>query len=245
MNDVAYLIEQLQPLVGNKAMPEHPFVLYYLGLSKRALGLNELAQAAAKPNEAAQRRQNANGRFTEAAQHFAAAAAAFKERVKPDGGAKDLPVDQEWVARRRPDIALCFEVLEHVPNAESALRTIVDSLPEGCEIAFSVPLHGRLEEVFGHLSIFDAQRVAAMTEAAGLDLVSAEPLCNRWTLVVGRKRPADARGAAAADDRDHDVHVVDPSAITSHALTVAGDQPRSLAIVGARRIFRSSVPSVS
>ena len=43
----AQAIEQLQNLAGNKAMPEHPFVLYYLGLSKRALGLGELAQAAA------------------------------------------------------------------------------------------------------------------------------------------------------------------------------------------------------
>ena len=59
----AQAIEQLQPLAGNKAMPEHPFVLYYLGLSKRALGLNELAQAVTKPNEAAQRRQNANGQI--------------------------------------------------------------------------------------------------------------------------------------------------------------------------------------
>jgi 2-polyprenyl-3-methyl-5-hydroxy-6-metoxy-1,4-benzoquinol methylase len=47
---------------------------------------------------------------------------------------KDLyTLDSEWVARRSPDIALCFEVLEHVPDAESALRTIADSLPEGCE----------------------------------------------------------------------------------------------------------------
>src|SRR5204863_3710802 len=94
----AQAVEQLQPLAGNKAMPEHPFVLYYLGLSKRALGLSELAQAAAKPNEAPQRTQAANGRFTEAAQHFAAAAATFKERAKIDPDAKDLSVDQEWIA---------------------------------------------------------------------------------------------------------------------------------------------------
>src|SRR5260370_1093509 len=95
----ALAAEQLQPLAGNKAMPEYPFVLYYLGLSKRALGLGELDQATAKPNEAPQRKQNANARFAEAAQHFAAAAAAFKDRVKLDPDAKDLPVDQEWVAR--------------------------------------------------------------------------------------------------------------------------------------------------
>src|SRR5258707_5021538 len=67
----AQAIEQLQNLACNKTMPEYTFVLYYLGLSQRALGLSELAQATAKPNEAPQRRQTANGRFNEAAQHFA------------------------------------------------------------------------------------------------------------------------------------------------------------------------------
>jgi TolA-binding protein len=95
----AQAAEQLQQLTGNTAFPDHPFVLYYLGLSKRALGLGELAQATAKPNEAAQRRQNANQRFGEAAQQFTAAASLFKQRIKPDPNAKELPPDQEWLAR--------------------------------------------------------------------------------------------------------------------------------------------------
>src|SRR5262249_14613568 len=60
-------VENLQPLAGSKEMPEHPFVLYYLGLARRGLGVRELAQAAQKPNEAPQRRQTANQRFDEAA----------------------------------------------------------------------------------------------------------------------------------------------------------------------------------
>src|SRR5438552_3600188 len=36
------VVEQLQPLAGIKGLPDHRFVLYYLGLSKRALGVAEL-----------------------------------------------------------------------------------------------------------------------------------------------------------------------------------------------------------
>ena len=95
----AQAIEQLQPLAGNKGAPDYPFILYYLGLSKRALGLAELMQAATKPNEAPQRRQAANQRFGEAVKHFADAAGAFQERSKPDPSAKEPTVAQEWQAR--------------------------------------------------------------------------------------------------------------------------------------------------
>src|SRR5262249_15622251 len=66
-------LEQLQPLLGNKDFPEHPFVLYHFALAKRGQGVRELGEAAAKPQEAAQHRTNANQRFTDALQQFAAA----------------------------------------------------------------------------------------------------------------------------------------------------------------------------
>lgn len=95
--------EQLQALAGNKAMVEHPFVMYYLGLIKRAQGVSELAQAQAKPNEAPQRRATAAQRFTEAQQQFAAAAVAFKERLKFDPAVKELTPEQEWLPRSLVD----------------------------------------------------------------------------------------------------------------------------------------------
>ena len=64
-------LEQLQPLLGNKDLPEHPFVLYHFALAKRGQGVREMGEAAAKPQEAAQHRTNANQRFTEALQQFA------------------------------------------------------------------------------------------------------------------------------------------------------------------------------
>jgi 2-polyprenyl-3-methyl-5-hydroxy-6-metoxy-1,4-benzoquinol methylase len=132
---------------------------------------------------------------------------------------KDLyTLTPEWVARRPPDVALCFEVLEHVPDAERALRVIADSLPVGCLLAFSVPLYGRLEQVFSHVSIFDADRIDAMVRAAGLEVVSAEPIANRWSLVMTCKpelrpepEPVIPRGVLAAPDPY--VHDADPSQI--------------------------------
>jgi tetratricopeptide (TPR) repeat protein len=96
----------LQGLVGTKNLPEHASVLYHLGLAQRGLGVIELAQAAARPQEAPQRQATARQRFEEAARQFAAAATAFGLKggaVAPD--AKELPVDLEWAARARCDQA--------------------------------------------------------------------------------------------------------------------------------------------
>lgn len=99
-------VEQLQPLLGNKDLPEHPFVLYHFALAKRGQGVRELAEAAAKPNEAPQRQNNANQRFNEALPPFAAAEAAFQARAKqPAADARELTTDQEWAARARCDVA--------------------------------------------------------------------------------------------------------------------------------------------
>jgi TolA-binding protein len=99
-------VEQLQPLLGNRDLPEHPFILYHFALAKRGQGVRELAEAAARPNEAPQRRANANQRFAEALPQFAAAEAAFRARAhEPPADAKELPVAWEWVARARCDVA--------------------------------------------------------------------------------------------------------------------------------------------
>jgi len=99
-------LEQLQPLAGVKEFPDHPFVLYYLGLSQRGLGVKSLAQAAARPQEAPQHKAQANQRFEEAAKQFGAAIPVFTARVKDvPKDAKDLPADLEWAARSRCDQA--------------------------------------------------------------------------------------------------------------------------------------------
>jgi TolA-binding protein len=99
-------IEHLQPLAGNKEFPDHPHVLYHLGLARRGLGLKELAEAVAKPPEAPGHRANAQQRFDEAAQQFAAAMNAFSARVKaPPAEGKEPSPELEWAARARCDLA--------------------------------------------------------------------------------------------------------------------------------------------
>jgi TolA-binding protein len=105
--DYQRALDALQPLAGAKDFPDHPFVLYYLGVAQRGLGVRELAQAEARPQEAPQRRAAANGRFDEAAKQFAAAVAAFTARAQDElpAGAKVLLIDLEWAARARCDQA--------------------------------------------------------------------------------------------------------------------------------------------
>src|SRR2546430_493648 len=52
----AEALQHLQPAAANKDLPDHPYALYYAGHAQRGLGLAELAQAAARPQEAPQRR---------------------------------------------------------------------------------------------------------------------------------------------------------------------------------------------
>lgn len=115
-------VEQLQPIAGGKELHEFPFILYYLGLAQRGLGLHELAEAAAKPQEAPKRREAASHRFDEAAKYFGSAIEPFSARVKlplPDEG-KTLPIDLEWAARARCDRAEMLLRLDRVQEAQAA-----------------------------------------------------------------------------------------------------------------------------
>lgn len=102
--DYPAAVEQLQSIAAAKEMPEHPFVLYYLGLARRGIGVKELEQALAKPQEAAGRRNAAAQQFAQAEQQFAAAAAVFTAKIKTTD-AKAPPLELEWAARARCDQA--------------------------------------------------------------------------------------------------------------------------------------------
>jgi 2-polyprenyl-3-methyl-5-hydroxy-6-metoxy-1,4-benzoquinol methylase len=93
----------------------------------------------------------------------------------------------EWVAEHDPDLVLILEVLEHLPDAEKALATLADCIREDAAILFSVPTHGRLEIVWGHVSIFDAERVRAMCDQAGLVAQHVEVVQDQWVFVLATK----------------------------------------------------------
>jgi tetratricopeptide (TPR) repeat protein len=104
--DYQAAVNELQAITAAKEMPEHPFVLYYLGLARRGLGIKALELAIAKPPEAPTHRNTATQRFTEAEQSFAAAIPVLTAKAKsPAADAKQLPAELEWAARARCDQA--------------------------------------------------------------------------------------------------------------------------------------------
>src|SRR5438270_4233508 len=99
-------IEQLQNLAPNKDFADQATAIYYLGLAHRGVGMRELAQADARPQEAVQRQNAARQHFDQAARQFEAATAAFATKAKePPAAAKELSIEQEWVGRARCDLA--------------------------------------------------------------------------------------------------------------------------------------------
>ena len=124
--DYTGAVEQLQKLTGNKELADYPFVLYYLGLSQRGLGLRAAAEAAAKPNEP-QHKVEAQKRFDEAAKQYAAAQTAFADRVKAvPADAKELPVDLEWAAHARCDLAEMQLRLQKAKEAREAVQPFLE-----------------------------------------------------------------------------------------------------------------------
>ena len=96
----------------------------------------------------------------------------------------------QWVAERDPDFVLLAEVLEHVPDAESALAKLAACLRDDACVLFTVPMLGRLENVWGHVSLFDAARVRRMAHAAGLVIQFVEPVYGQWLFVLASRTDA-------------------------------------------------------
>ena len=98
---------------------------------------------------------------------------------------KDLyDLTPQWIEQRDPTILLLLEVLEHVPDPQRALTTIAESLGPRRELLFSVPMLGRIEACWGHVSIFDTHRVRQLCANAGLYVHWVEPLYNTWQLLL-------------------------------------------------------------
>ncbi len=112
-------------------------------------------------------------------------------------GVKDLyDLTAAWIEERNPTILLLLEVLEHVPDPQLALTTIANAIGPETELLFSVPMLGRIESCWGHVSIFDAKRVRQLCQNAGLNVHWIEPLYNTWQLVlVSRSSTPPARVA--------------------------------------------------
>jgi TolA-binding protein len=125
-SNLAEARDLLQHVSGNKEAPDHPFILYHLGLVIRAQGLQELKLADANPNAAPAHRANAQKRFAEALPRFADALAQFGGRIKDlSKDAKELPADAEWAARARCDLAEMHLRLFKTKEAQTASAPFV------------------------------------------------------------------------------------------------------------------------
>ncbi len=119
-------VEQLNRWPTPRTLHVLPVCVYYLALAERGQGVKLLAQAAAQPPQAQQFKDQARGRFDDAAKQFLAAQAAFAARVKPpDADAKDLPIDLEWAARARCDLAEMRLRLLDPKGARDAVESVV------------------------------------------------------------------------------------------------------------------------
>ena len=80
-------------------------------------------------------------------------------------------------------------MLEHLTDPELAIATLARSMTDDQAVLFSVPLLGRLEHVWGHLSLFDSTRLMSMCRRAALHVQHIEPVHNVWTLVLATRSP--------------------------------------------------------
>jgi SAM-dependent methyltransferase len=106
-------------------------------------------------------------------------------------------VARDFTARHRPDIVLALEVLEHVADPQRAVQALAAAMDEDARLLFTVPMLGRLEGMWGHLSLFDEARVDDICRRAGLAVRHVEAVHNTWILVLAT--PGDEPPARAAE----------------------------------------------
>jgi len=123
--DFAAAAEQLQMIAGKKDFPDHPAVLYNLGVALRGLGSKDRAKAGTvPPQEANPLNAQAKQRFQEAAKQFAAAAQAWSERAK-NASDKEMSPEYEWVVRARCNQAEMLLECEQAREAQGVIAPLV------------------------------------------------------------------------------------------------------------------------
>lgn len=106
----------------------------------------------------------------------------------------DLTAD--FVREHDPDVVLLLEVVEHVADPAAALRTVSSVMDDDQILIFSVPLLGRIEACWGHVSLFDDRRIRRLCDQAGLRVQNVEVVQNHWVLIVASRSEIPAERLA-------------------------------------------------
>jgi 2-polyprenyl-3-methyl-5-hydroxy-6-metoxy-1,4-benzoquinol methylase len=136
-------------------------------------------------------------------------------------------LSQRDVAEFETDLLVCCEVIEHLPEPERAVTILADALPPGTDLLISVPLLGRAEHVWGHVSFFSAARVRDLVEGAGLTVHAVDVVDNIWVFVLASHDTGPSERAARA------------AAKTTAALAglpTDGEAPRSIRSIGLAKL---------
>jgi len=91
-----------------------------------------------------------------------------------EGGFPDLPMEDDWA-----DLAVCLEVLEHIPDDNQAARELCRIVKPGGYLLLSVPetfYWPDYERLIGHYRHYTGETVRALIEGAGFEYVRAYPL---------------------------------------------------------------------
>lgn len=138
--DFDAIVSTLEPVAGANNAPEHPYILYTLGVGYRGQGNAFLNQMVGKTGgERDQLRDRANDRFKNAARLFGDALKAFTTRTKDapvDVKGEQLPELWQWLARCRVDLA---EMELRLGRTKEALATsepfVKDALHKRADVA--------------------------------------------------------------------------------------------------------------
>ncbi|MBX9579921.1 MAG: tetratricopeptide repeat protein [Gemmataceae bacterium] len=174
-------IEALGPPANDPNFPDRPAALYYLAAAHHGQGLKELAEAAAKPNEADGRRKAAEQRFNDAARFFAQSREQFEKKGDADGAARSRAdqADAELRANKPKDARATAE-----PFAKDPALAKSPSRPLG------LYRHG--------LACFQLNDLAAAGRSLGLLAPWDQPFGPHARYLLGRVHAEQGERAEAA-----------------------------------------------
>ena len=115
-------LESLSQAAGARDFPMYPEAMYYSAACARQMGMSDLAQIAAKPNEAQNFINAASGKFGDAARRFGDAASLSAERAKkPMLPANEVNDSNTLVYRAKADQAEMLLRMNQPKQAQEAL----------------------------------------------------------------------------------------------------------------------------